>query len=311
MPPLFPPETSFREPVAPRNGWLRKALALATVARHRRAALSAEEYVAKVRTLSEEAGRAPSLWRAIWTLWRIEGQTFACAGRGDGFHLRGAVLPLEAGPPAACGLSMSAVLEVGFDAEAISHVFEERADPRFVDFAYETTGLMLAAYEPDSFGRLAAAMGRLGLMRRYRLAPPDPMSFLAALPDRWSPYAAHGFGRLLYFKRPDLRRVIDSLEERPYLAFSPALKGAIAAYGLVNGSSLARILALADLDLEAELGEGIRGGLHNVLKLLAWSLPGRLDGVTAPGPVSAELLISALREAAELRAQGRGPELRA
>lgn len=302
---------SLREPVAPSIGWLRKALALGTVARRRRGALSSEEYAARVRGLSQEAARASSLRRAIWTLWRIEGLTFACAGGSAGFHLRDADLPLEAGPPAACGLSMAAVLEVGFDARELARLLEACADPRFIDFSFESTGLMLAAYEPGLFGRLSSGLGRFGIMRRYRLDPPEPETFLAALPEQWLPYAAHGFGRLLYFKRPSLRRVIESIEERPYLPFTPTLKGAVAAYVLVNGSSLDQILSLADQELEAELGLAIQGGLRNVTKLLAWSLPGCLEGVAAPGSVSAELLASAVREAEELRAGDEGPDLRA
>jgi hypothetical protein len=307
----YPRPTRLDEPVRTWAGWLNKALALATVARRHARRLSSEEYAASVRALSRQAARAPSLRRRIWTLWRIEGLTFACADRSAGeFLLRGAALPLEAGPPAACGLSMAAVLEVGFDAERLTGLLEDRADPRFVDFAFESLGLMLAAYEPDLFGRLSAALGKLGIMRRYNLTPPKPDEFLSALPAEYQPYAAHGFGRLLYFKRHSLRSVIASLSERPHLRFTPALKGAIAAYVLVNGGQLPRILALADEDLASEVESGIRGGLQNVVTLLAWSLPGCLDGVAAPGPRGAALLEAALGEARRRRDHGDGPGLR-
>jgi hypothetical protein len=295
----------------PWAGWARKVLALATVARRGGANLAPGEYAERVRELAAQASRAPSLWRRIWTLWRIESLTFTCADRSGGrLWLANTPLPLEAGPPAACGLSMAVVLETGFDAARITRILEQRADPRFIDFAFESLGLMLAAYEADMFGRFSAALGKLGLMRRYRLAPPEPAEFLAALPGEYQPYAAHGFGRLLYFKRHSLHSVIDSLAERPHLQFTPALKGALAAYVLVNGARLPRILALADEELPGELESGIRGGLHNVVKLLAWSLPGSLDTVTAPGKRSAELLAAALDEARRLRQRGNGPELR-
>ena len=93
-------------------------------------------------------------------------------------------------------------------------------------------------------------------------------------------------------------------------AFTPALKGALAAYVLVNGGDLPRILGLADSELPPELDDGIRGGLHNVVKLLAWSLPGTLDELSAPGPRAAALLESAVGEARRLRERGAGPELR-
>lgn len=299
------------EPVNPWAAWARKALALATVARRGSSAPSAEEYAARVRELSELATRQGTLWRGIWTLWRIESLTFACADRGGGaLRLAEASLPLAAGPPAACGLSMAAVLEVGFDAAGVTRILEERADPRFVDFAFESLGLMLAAYEPDLFGRLSAGLGRLGMMRRYRLAPPRPAAFLAGLPAAYRPYAAHGFGRLLYFKRHGLRSVVASLAERPHLELTPTLKGAMAAYVLVNGARLPRILALVDGDLPGEVDEGIRGGLHNVVKLLAWSLPGALSSLEAPGERSTALLESAVTEAHDLRRQGLGPALR-
>jgi hypothetical protein len=299
------------EPVSPWSGWLHKASALATVSRRRGGKLAPVEYAERVRDLAAEAAAATTMRRRIWTLWRVEGLTFACADlSGGGLRLRDADLPLEAGPPAACGLAMAAVLETGFDAERLTALLEERAEPRFVDFAFESLGLMLAAYEPDLFGRLSAGLGRLGLMRRYRLEPPRPAEFLAALPDDYRSYASHGFGRLLYFKRHGLGSVITSLEKRPHVLFTPALKGTLAAYVLVNGANLPRILELADTQLPEELDEGIRGGLHNVVKLLAWSLPGCLDDVPARGPRAAALLESARAEAHHCREHGRGPDLR-
>ena len=106
--------------MSPWAGWLHKALALATVSRRHGGRLPLSEYAARVRVLSDQAARAPSLRRRIWTLWRIESLTFGCADRtGGDFQLRGTELPLEAGPPAACGLSMAAVLEAGFDAHPL------------------------------------------------------------------------------------------------------------------------------------------------------------------------------------------------
>ena len=304
------PGGGIDEPVSPWAGWARKGLALATVTRRGGGGLSPHRYAARVRALTEQAAGGTSLWRRIWTLWRIESLTFSCADSSGGqLSLAGAELPLEAGPPAACGLSMAVVLETGFDPGLIARRLEERADPRFVDFAFESLGLMLAAYEPDFFGRSTAALGRLGIMRRYHLSPPDPAAFLAALPGQYQSYAAHGFGRLLYFKRHSLRSVIDSLGKRSHIPFSPALKGAIAAYVLVNGAQLPDILSLADRRLPPELESAIRGGLHNVTKLLAWSLPGSLDEVAAPGRQSTALLHAAVNEARRLRDSGTGPGL--
>ena len=56
--------------------------------------------------------------------------------------------------------------------------------------------------------------------------------------------------------------------------------------------------------------EKIRAVGGDVVKLLAWSLPGSLDPVTAPGPRSGALLTSALDEARRLRDRGLGPDLR-
>ena len=301
----------FSEPVNPWAGWARKAWALATVTGRRGPAPAPSEYPEQVRDLARQAARAPSLWRKIWTLWRIEGLTYACAhGGGEELRLADARLPLEAGPPAACGLSMAAVVEAGFDAGRVTRILEARADPRFIDFAFESLGLMLAAYEPDLFGRASGALGRLGLMRRHRLPRPEPASFVAGLPAERQGYAAHGFGRLLYFKRHSLRSVVAALSERPHVRRTPAVKGAVAAYVLVNGSRLPQVLSLAEADLPAELDEPIRGGLYNVVKLLAWALPTALDAVQPPGPRAAELLESAIREAADRRRSGEGPGLR-
>lgn len=298
------------EPVDPWIAWARKLKALGTVTRHRRAVPRLEELSGEVRELCDRAETRASLSSRIWTLWRVESLVFAMADRHFAdIRLRDLEIPAEAGPPAHCGLAMAAVLGTGFDPVRLAEVLEERSDPRFVDFAFETLGLMLAAYEADLFGRITDLLGRSGLMRRYRIEAPDPGAFMRGLPTAWQPYASHGYGRLLYFKRHRLRGLVRVLETRPHVGFGAAVRGAMSAYVLVNSADVQRILTLAEGSRDDELGAAVTGGLRNVIQLLEWSIPGCFEGVEPTGAQARELLATASAEAAKRRARGDGPGL--
>lgn len=298
------------EPVNPWVAWSRKLKALGTVTRHRRTIPHPEELSEEVRSLCERSAAKRSLPSRIWTLWRVESLTFAVADRHfDDIRLRDLEIPPEAGPPAHCGLAMAAVLGAGFAPERLTEYLEEKADPKFIDFAFETLGLMLAAYETDFFGRVTDLLGRSGLMRRYRIQAPEPDLFLRGLPEIWQPYAAHGYGRLLYFKTHRLRDLVRVLETRPYMDLAAAVTGAMSAYVLVNSADLERILSLVDERPDGELGDAVAGGLRNVLQLLEWSVPGCFATVEPAGQEARDLLSAATAEAAARRRRGDGPGL--
>jgi hypothetical protein len=202
---------------------------------------------------------------------------------------------------------MAAVLSKGFDPDRLSSHLSEKANPLFIDFAFETLGLMLAAYEPTPFGRVAGLLGDLRLMHRSRIQTVDAGPFLASLPSPERRLAAHGFGRLTYIRSHSLAAAVEAIRARTYLPFSAAVKGAVAAYVLINSHDLGDILELADTEYEDNLREGIIGGLQNVLQLVEWSLPGSLAAIERPSTAGRALLEEAIDTAITQRAVGEGP----
>lgn len=298
------------EPVNAWRAWGRKARTLATVTWRRPTVPRPAALPQMVLNLSASAVAESSLARRVRALWRIEGLTLAIADRHfDDLSLRTCSLPAEAGPPAHCGLSMATVLNTGFEPERLTAILEEKSNPLFIDFAFETLGLMAAAYEPSFFGRAAALLGDLKLVRRHRIVRTEPATFLKGLPGPARLLAAHGYGRLLYFRNHCLGDTVAAIKARTYLPFGAAVRGAVAAYLLINSADAAAILRWVDAPLETELGQAVRGGLHNNLKLLEWSIPGCLADVVAPAPRSRELLAEAIADARARRRRGVGPGL--
>lgn len=310
MPGLTPRAALTSEPVDPWRAWARKARTLATVTWRRPSVPDPDDLPQKALDLSQRAAGELSLPRRVLALWRIEGLTLAIADHHfDSLSLRTCSLPIEAGPPAQCGLSMAAVLNTGFKPERLSRLLEEKANPLFIDFAFETLGLMLAAYEPSFFGRTAALLGNLKLMRRHSIEPSDPADFLRHLAEPERLLAAHGYGRLLYFRSHRLRDAVQAIRARSFLPFSAAVRGAMAAYLLINSADADRILGLANTSGETDLERAVAGGLHNNLKLLEWSLPGCLENLQAPTQHGDRLLAEAVAEARQRRKLGEGPGL--
>ncbi len=264
----------------------------------------------RAQVLCELAAAETTLARRIWTLWRVEGLVFAVADRDfEAINLGECELPAAVGPPAHCGLAMAAVFKFGFDPKVLTASLVEKSDPRFLYFAIETLGLMLAAYEPGLFSGITGFLGRAGLMRRYRVTPCQPADFMEHLAQSERHFAGHGYGRLIYFKSHRLPDAVKAIAARPFLPFGAAVRGALAAYILVNSADLDRILTILDGHYEAELGAAIAGAVENVLKLLEWSVPGCLGAIDCPPGRGGELLASAVAQAEINRNRGEGPGL--
>jgi hypothetical protein len=285
-----------------------------TVVRHKPGGpRTADELDAWARDLTEAALSASSLHRKVLSLWRIEGTVFSFFARDDNptLSLCRSSMPLEAGPPAHCGLAMATVLHVGFHPLRILERLQAAADPRFITFCHETVGLVLAISQRDLVRRLARVSSRLGLFR-YRLpVAPAPGDFLASLPDEQRRLAAHGYGRGLYFSTFGLRRAISRIERSPELPITATVRGLVSAHGLINCRDLDVLLAQETDGFPREVVEGLDGGLFNVLCLLEWTVPGCLGSLSRHSNRGARLLEAAESAARSARHEGSGPPLEA
>jgi hypothetical protein len=296
--------------ISPWIAWTRKIRVLATVARRGRGgSFSAEDFFGEVDRLKDRALVEVLPHRKIERLWQIEGLSYRYFEGNNSPESLDGRLPPEAGPPAHCGLGMAAVLNCGFDAVPVLRFIEAAADANFIPQAYESVGLMLAAYEPDTFSRLSGLLGRLGIMRRTPLVFPEPGTFLEKLQGEIRELAAHGYGRLHYFKSSRLSSVIDTARRTDFISTSGCIKGAVAAYTLINSRDLGRVLQIAEADEDPEVAESVNAGLFNTLLLLEWTAPGCLESVEPSTPRVHQIVERAAELARFTRAKKLGPPI--
>ena len=272
---------------------------------------STEEFVARSVGIASLAADRRLLDQKILALWQLEGLAFAFFERQDNWRVRveDLDLPPEAGPPVHCGIAMAAVLKYGFDADRLMDRLEAVADPAFSVFAIETIGLMLAVYERDFFGVATTLLGRVGVVRHTRLQRPPIPSFLESMPQSCRPQIAHGYGRALYFKRFSLMGAVRRVQRQNSLPVAATARGVAAAFTLINNRDLGLVLRLRGDGSNAELADGIAGGMMNTLVLLEWTFPGCLRSACAVPDDGSRLIGEAEDRAATARRQGLGPPL--
>lgn len=272
---------------------------------------STDDFVVRCARIARSAADQPNLDQKIQCLWQLEGLAFAFFDRGENGSLRiGALeLPPAAGPPVHCGRSMATVLEHGFDADVLLERLEKSADPRFLPFAVETVGLMLAVYERDLFGVVTDLLGRAGALRRTGLQRPPLHVFLESVPPARWPLMAHGYGRALYFKRSSLKAAVRSAQRENGLPTTATARGVAAAFTLINSRDLGRVLKWREDDSNRQVRESITGGMMNSLVLLEWTFPGCLGPFAGTAGLGSRLIDEATDVAAAARTQGLGPPL--
>lgn len=290
----------------------RKARVLSTTSMRSTAVPSStNEFVARCIQIANSAADHRLLDQKILALWQLEGLAFAffeCQKYGR-VRVEDLDLPPAAGPPVHCGIAMAAVLKHGFDAEILLHELEAVADPTFAVFAIETVGLMLAVYERDLFGMATSMLGRVGVVRHTRLRRPPIQSFLESVPPAHWPQIAHGYGRALYFKRFSFAGAIRGAQRQIGLPVSATTRGVAAAFTLINSRDLGRVLRLRGDASNADLADGIQGGVMNSLVLLEWTFPGCLRSAIEVADDGSRLIDEAADQAAAACRRGLGPPL--
>ena len=228
-----------------------------------------------------------------------------------GVDLRCGEIPLVAGQPVHTGFGMAAVLHSELDPTDTTELIESVGDPRFTDFSYETIGLMMAAYQRDLFGGLTAIAGRLGLLQRPPFKAPHARSVVAELPLPRLQLAAHGYGRMLYFKTHRFSSALDRCRRSELLPFEGLVRGLTIACALVNCRDLCRVLERTRGDGSNDADAAVDGGMVDALLLFAWAVPGFLDRLEPRDERSRELIRAASEQAEEARTRGLGPPLMA
>jgi hypothetical protein len=302
------------DPIPTWLAMVRKCVTLSTVVRPGRSGPATLDLLdIEACRLAAAAHEAPSLRRKILQLWKIEGLVFRFfEGRDDPkCSLRKSSMPLSAGPPAHCGLAMAIVLQEGFNPQRLHDRFEITADPRFVMFCYETTGLMLAIAESGVFGGLVRGLGSGGLLRHRLSSAPENHGFLDSYTVEQRRLAAHGFGRALYFTTSGFSRAVLQTEGVAGLPATAALHGLNSANSLINCRDLDSLMASDNEGLPPSVAEGLDGGLFNTLCLLEWAFPGCSGELGCESDRGARIVGAARAESQKARDNELGPPMKA
>jgi len=265
-----------------------------------------------ISSLVEEAQRSPNIAGKVRALWGVEGLVFQFfqTRAPASMTLYELDLPLQAGPPAHCGLAMAAVQQQGFTSDRLFPWLEDRSDHRFVRFAWETVGLMLAVYQRDVFGAITTVLGRCGIINKRRLQTPKSIqSLVMMLPDDQRRLVAHGYGRALYFKRWSLTTAMREAQTQSALPAAAVVRGLVAAYMLVNSNELDTVFQLCDSFGEETIKEAVCGGVLNTLALLEWLFPDCLGVLILPSDKLQSLVTEAAHLAVSAHARHLGPPL--
>lgn len=270
-------------------------------------AVPQEEFVLRLAGYhTESATGAVERERTVTGLWKSEGLSTSV-----GKHLlaenslRDPRFGREVLPIAHVGFGSGSTEALVFDVKAIDALFADRCAPEYAGFSYEGIGAILRIYERGFFKVMS---GTLGLIRLDAPDGPDPAGFfagyLARFPDQTQRLIAHGYGRIVAFSNMNIYRAITEITTYPPERIEPAVHGAGFAFAFMNSADLPRILERSAIPFDPAVRAAFQNGLVYSLVFFDWYAPGLLDAWAPAGPLEADLIEHARREAAAARQRG-------
>ena len=266
--------------------------------------ISREAFDTDAAAIQRRARARSSTSAKLAALWRVETLAASLARgllRQPG--IRAGSFPDALGPIAHMGLAIAAVERCGFDAVKVRATLTALCEPRWIGFAYESVGTMLALYERDRFYRAVRALGRVRIVPLVPLERPDVERFAASFDPESVRLLSHGYGRFTYFKSPNAPAAIRAARKRPSLDAVAWTQGVAFAHAYVNSRDLPAILD-SRCDGADEPALAVRRGQAYALTLLEWFAPGFLDGIPADSRAAAIAIGVARSEITISRARG-------
>lgn len=255
---------------------------------------------------AESTGGASERERTVVGLWKSEGLSTSV-----GKHLMAEntladpkllknVLPI-----AHVGFGSGSTEKLLFDVDRINALYAERCAAPYRGFSYEGIGAILRIYERGFFKVMS---GSLGLIPLDAPDGPNPEGFFAAYLAQYPPdvqrLIAHGYGRIVAFSNIDIYAAIGQATAFPSERIEPAVHGCGFAFAFMNSADLPRILENSAIPFDAATRAAFQNGLIYSLVFFDWYAPGLLAGWQPAGPLEAELVEHARREAAATAARG-------
>jgi hypothetical protein len=254
----------------------------------------------------ESTGGTVERVKTVVGLWKCEGLSTSV-----GKHLlpenslADPQLPLSVLPIAHVGFGSGSTEAMLFDVRKLDALFQARCHPQFIGFSYEGIGAILRIYERGFFKVMS---GTLGLIPLDAPDGPNPENFFGAYLQQYPAdrqrLIAHGYGRIVAFSNIDIYTAIEQATAFPAERIEPAVHGCGFAFAFMNSADLSRILENSAVPFEPSVRAAFQNGLIYSLVFFDWFAPGLLADWQANGPLEAELIDHARREAESSKRRG-------
>jgi hypothetical protein len=255
---------------------------------------------------AESTGGAVEREKTVVGLWKSEGLSTSV-----GKHLlpentlADPALPRNVLPIAHVGFGSGSTEAMLFDIDRLNALFAERCAPHYAGFSYEGIGAILRIYERGFFKVMS---GSLGLIPLDAPDGPNPEGFFASYLMQYPPdiqrLITHGYGRIVAFSNIDIYSAIEHATAFPPERIEPAVHGCGFAFAFMNSADMPRILENSAIPFAPSTRAAFQNGLIYSLVFFDWYAPGLLAGWTPAGPLEAELVEHARREASASRVRG-------
>jgi hypothetical protein len=254
----------------------------------------------------ESTGGTVERVKTVVGLWKCEGLSTSV-----GKHLLSEnsfadpLLPPHVLPIAHVGFGSGSTEGMEFDVRKLNDLFEAKCHPNFIDFSYEGIGAILRIYERGFFKVMS---GTLGLIPLDAPDGPNHENFFAAYLQQYPAdrqrLIAHGYGRIVAFSNIDIYTAIEQATAFPAERIEPAVHGCGFAFAFMNSADLPRILENSAVPFEPSVRAAFQNGLIYSLVFFDWFAPGLLAEWRPNGPLEAELIDHARREAESSKRRG-------
>ena len=254
----------------------------------------------------ESTGGEVERGKTVVGLWKCEGLSTSV-----GKHLlpensfADPLLPPHVLPIAHVGFGSGSTEGMEFDVHKIDELFQAKCHPHFIDFSYEGIGAILRIYERGFFKVMS---GTLGLIPLDAPDGPNPENFFASYLQQYPAdrqrLIAHGYGRIVAFSNIDIYTAIEQATAFPAERIEPAVHGCGFAFAFMNSADLPRILENSAVPFEPSVRAAFQNGLIYSLVFFDWFAAGLLADWKPNGPLEAELIDHARREAEASKQRG-------
>ena len=213
--------------------------------------------------------------RSFWQMEKVSAEFFKSAPTGGTLH--DPRIPLAARPIVHCGMGIGAVEALGFRLPPLRQRIEAFTDSDYRPFCTESIGAMLGVYAPGPFLTFASGMRRIGLLPMANLSRPDLGTYLGHFDPTAQRLLAHGYGRILFFRKLSVASAIRSARSEELLDPLSCVRGIAFAMAMVNCPDVCEVISHRFEWGDPAIDHSFNQGLVYALVFWEWMSPGFLS----------------------------------